>query len=216
MPFLKKFGLHEVNAVDAAGVHPLLLAVGSERYTPYTTLKQPQELLTIANHILGFGQLSLAKYLFITNKDDNPELSCNDIENYFTHFLERVDWKRDVHFQTNTTIDTLDYSGNAINSGSKVVMAAVGEAKRKLIDNCPIDNGKLVMSGVIAMNGDAFTTYENAQKELETLNLQLQTLNTEGIMLIVLVDDADFVATTLNNFLWVTFTRSNPQMIFTE
>jgi len=66
------------------------------------------------------------------------------------------------------------------------------------------------MPGVIAMNSDAFTTYENAQKELETLNLQLQTLNTEGIMLIVLVDDADFVATTLNNFLWVTFTRSNP------
>ncbi|MCL4857702.1 MAG: UbiD family decarboxylase, partial [Flavobacteriales bacterium] len=39
-------GLHEVNAVDAAGVHPLLLAIGSERYTPYQTLKQPQELLT--------------------------------------------------------------------------------------------------------------------------------------------------------------------------
>jgi len=203
-------GLHEVNAVDAAGVHPLLLAVGSERYTPYNTLKQPQELLTIANHILGFGQLSLAKYVFITNKEDNPDLSCNDIENYFIHFLERVDWKRDVHFQTNTTIDTLDYSGNTINSGSKVVMAVVGEVKRKLIYKCPIDNGKLVMPGVIAMNSDAFTTYENAQKELETLNLQLQTLNTEGIMLIVLVDDADFVATTLNNFLWVTFTRSNP------
>lgn len=203
-------GLHEVNAVDAAGVHPLLLAVGSERYTTYTTLKQPQELLTIANHILGFGQLSLAKYVFITNKEDNPTLSCNDIVNYFIHFLERVDWKRDVHFQTNTTIDTLDYSGNAINSGSKVVMAAVGEVKRKLIDNCPIDNGKLVMLGVIAMNGDTFTTYEKAKQELETLNLQLQTLNTEGVMLILLVDDVDFVAANLNNFLWVTFTRSNP------
>jgi len=49
-------GLKEVHAVDAAGVHPLLLAVGSERYTPYSPTKQPAELLTIANHILGTGQ----------------------------------------------------------------------------------------------------------------------------------------------------------------
>ena len=49
-------GLREVHAVDAAGVHPLLLALGSERYTPYTPAKQPAEILTIANHILGTGQ----------------------------------------------------------------------------------------------------------------------------------------------------------------
>jgi 4-hydroxy-3-polyprenylbenzoate decarboxylase len=64
-------GLIEVNAVDAAGVHPLLLAIGSERYTPYIDKKEPQEILTIANHILGFGQMSLAKYLIITAKEDN-------------------------------------------------------------------------------------------------------------------------------------------------
>jgi len=203
-------GLHEVNAVDAAGVHPLLLAVGSERYTPYTTLKQPQELLTIANHILGFGQLSLAKYLFITNKEDNPTLSCNDIESYFTHFLERVDWKRDVHFQTNTTIDTLDYSGNAINSGSKVVMAAVGDKKRSLCDSCLLDNAKLVQLGIIAINFNEFKDYEAAQKEIAIYAEQIKNKNLDGIMLILLVDDADFVAANLNNFLWVTFTRSNP------
>ncbi|NQX98262.1 MAG: UbiD family decarboxylase, partial [Flavobacteriales bacterium] len=115
-------GLHEINAVDAAGVHPLLLAIGSERYTPYQEVKQPQELLTIANHILGKGQLSLAKYLFISNKDDAPELSCNNIAAFFTHILERVDWRRDIHFQTKTTIDTLDYSGTGVNQGSKVVI----------------------------------------------------------------------------------------------
>ena len=42
-------GLHAVHAVDAAGVHPLLLAIGSERYTPYLKVKRPQEILTIAN-----------------------------------------------------------------------------------------------------------------------------------------------------------------------
>ena len=62
-------GLKTINAVDEAGVHPLLLAIGSERYTPYNPINQPQELLTIANHILGTGQMSLAKYLFICNED---------------------------------------------------------------------------------------------------------------------------------------------------
>ena len=58
-------GLKEVHAVDAAGVHPLLLAIGSERYTPYAPTKQPAEILTIANHILGTGQLSLAKFYLL-------------------------------------------------------------------------------------------------------------------------------------------------------
>ncbi|MBZ4341527.1 hypothetical protein LAM87_24935, partial [Mycobacterium tuberculosis] len=61
--------MKEIHAVDAAGVHPLLLAIGSERYTPYMPVKQPAELLTIANHILGTGQLSLAKFLFIVADD---------------------------------------------------------------------------------------------------------------------------------------------------
>jgi 4-hydroxy-3-polyprenylbenzoate decarboxylase len=46
-------GLQQLHAVDAAGVHPLLLATGSERYTPYNKTKQPAEILTIANRILG-------------------------------------------------------------------------------------------------------------------------------------------------------------------
>ncbi|MDX2494036.1 MAG: UbiD family decarboxylase, partial [Desulfuromusa sp.] len=63
-------GIKAVHAVDAAGVHPLLLAIGSERYTPYSKTDRPQELLTQANAILGQGQLSLAKYLLIANESD--------------------------------------------------------------------------------------------------------------------------------------------------
>ncbi len=48
-------GVRAVHAVDAAGVHPLLLAIGSERYTPYAEPARPQELLTQANAILGAG-----------------------------------------------------------------------------------------------------------------------------------------------------------------
>src|SRR5947208_1423254 len=107
-------GIHAVHAVDAAGVHPLLLAIGSERYVPYAPRRKPQELWTSANAILGQGQLSLAKYLLMIAKEDAPDLDIHDIARFFTHLLERIDWSNDVHFQTRTTIDTLDYSGQGL------------------------------------------------------------------------------------------------------
>ena len=130
-------GIRAVHAVDAAGVHPLLLAIGSERYVPYATEKRPQELLTLGNAVLGQGQLSLAKYLFICAGEDNPDLDIHDIPEFFRHVLERVDWRRDVHFQTCTTIDTLDYSGSGFNEGSKVVIAVCGEKRRDLPTELP-------------------------------------------------------------------------------
>ena len=125
-------GVKAVHAVDATGVHPLLLAIGSERYVPYARRTEPQELLTQANAILGQGQLSLAKYLFIVAQEDDPALAIHDIPAFFRHLLSRVDLTRDLHFQTRTTIDTLDYSGGALNKGSKLVIAAVGEPVRTL------------------------------------------------------------------------------------
>jgi 4-hydroxy-3-polyprenylbenzoate decarboxylase len=199
-------GLKAVNAVDASGVHPLLLAVGSERYTPYNPTKQPQELLTIANHILGTGQMSLAKYIFICDDVNSPNV--NDEKEYFTHFLERVDWKRDLHFQTKTTIDTLDYSGDELNEGSKVVIAAAGEIKRtlsekiddvNLLDN--FSNPKLISKGNLVIEGKG---------EMRDLITSLENQNLEGIALITLVDDSTFVSEDFSNWLWVTFTRSNP------
>ena len=208
-------GLIEVNAVDAAGVHPLLLAIGSERYTPYTPATQPAEILTIANHILGTGQLSLAKFLFIT-ADAAKSIDTHDIEKYFTFLLERINLKRDIHFYTNTTIDTLDYSGTSINSGSKVVFAANGVVKRtlgKTLPNCIVQfGGKLIMPGVVAIQTNPFTSYSQAHKELANINEQLKSFEAEldPFPVIVLCDDAAFTAEKLNNFLWVTFTRCNP------
>ena len=199
-------GLKSVNAVDESGVHPLLLAVGSERYTPYNPVKQPQEILTIANHILGTGQMSLAKYLFIC--DDETIVDVNDEKAYFTHFLQRVDWKRDLHFQTKTTIDTLDYSGDDLNKGSKLVLAAAGDVKRKLIKDISylslsknILNARIVSPGNLVVEGNG---------SIEDLVISLQSHSLEGIALITIVDDAIFTAEDFSNWLWVTFTRSNP------
>ena len=199
-------GLIALNAVDEAGVHPLLLAIGSERYTPYNPTKKPQELLTISNRILGTGQVSLAKFLFICDEENAPNIKNE--EEYFTHFLQRVDWKRDLHFHTKTTIDTLDYSGEGLNEGSKVVIAAAGEVKRNLTDTTPniklnseFANPKLASKGNLVIEGKG---------KIEDLISQLEKENIEGIALITLVDDSKFVADDFSNWLWVTFTRSNP------
>ncbi|WP_100407448.1 UbiD family decarboxylase [Bacillus solitudinis] len=211
-------GVKEVHAVDAAGVHPLLFAIGSERYTPYQKVKQPAELLTIANRILGTGQVSLAKYLFITAEDSLPLDTHKEVE-FLSYILERIDLQRDIHFQTNTTIDTLDYSGTGLNTGSKVVIAAYGDKKRDLCNDVPenlkyllgFENPRFVMPGVVAIEGSAFSTYEQAQKELLQFNEAIKSKGTiPTCPMIILCDDSEFVSKTISNFLWVTFTRSNP------
>ena len=219
-------GLKELHAVDAAGVHPLLLAIGSERYTPYAITKQPAEILTIANHMLGTGQLSLAKFLFITS-DDSNKLHTKNIPAYFQFILERIHLNRDIHFYTHTTIDTLDYSGEGLNTGSKVVLAAYGQPIRTLAKEpherlksvAGFDSCKMVIPGIVAVQTNAFTNYENAQKEMAVLNEQLKGIENEWqsndhlpeeMVMIIICDDAAFIAADFNNFLWATFTRCNP------
>ncbi|MDF1840963.1 MAG: UbiD family decarboxylase [Rubripirellula sp.] len=209
-------GVKSVHAVDAAGVHPLLLAIGSERYMPYLEEPEPQELLTQANAILGNGQLSLAKYLWITD-DPDDQLDIHNIESFLRHLLQRTDWRRDVHFQTRTTIDTLDYSGAGLNKGSKVVIAARGKAKRELLTSLPNDlslpdswsNPRIVMPGVLAITGSKFE--QDSSKELQR---QVDSVAFESALnrfpLVTIVDDSDMVSASLQNWLWVTFTRSNP------
>ncbi|MFT2568423.1 hypothetical protein ACMWP8_28580, partial [Escherichia coli] len=83
-----------------------------------------------------------------------------------------IDLKRDLHFYTNTTIDTLDYSGSGLNTGSKLVLAACGEQKRELATELPaiflnlegFENPKLVMPGVVSLQTKKFSTYFTAQE----------------------------------------------------
>jgi 4-hydroxy-3-polyprenylbenzoate decarboxylase len=213
-------GVHAVNAVDAAGVHPLLLALGSERYTPFEERQAPQELLTQANAILGQGQLSLAKYLFIAAAQDDPRLDVRDVSAFLQHVLARVDWRRDLHFQTQTTIDTLDYSGSGLNRGSKLVVAAVGRPRRTLPTALPPDlrlpqgfsDPCVCLPGVLAVRAPASTPDpEGMAAELAAFCSAFRADDSLcAFPLVVLVDDSELCSSSLDNFLWVTFSRSNP------
>jgi 4-hydroxy-3-polyprenylbenzoate decarboxylase len=211
-------GVTAVNAVDAAGVHPLLLAKARERYLSYDA-PMPRELLTHAHAILGKGQLSLAKYLFICAHEDDPGLDVNDEKQFLMHVLERVDFSRDLHFVTCTTMDTLDYSGQQINQGSKLVMAAAGPVKRRLGPTLPVQfslpdgfsHAVMAAPGIAVIQGPAFTSYPRARQQISPVKKYLETLgDASGLALVVVVDDARFCADTFDNFLWVTFLRSNP------
>ena len=168
-------GVKAVHAVDAAGVHPLLLAIGNE-------------------------------------------LDIHDIEAYLHHLLSRVDWKRDLHFQTQTTIDTLDYSGRGFNQGSKVVIAATGPPQRALATDLPRDltlpdgfsNPQLVGPGIIAIEAPHFTNAESSKDLQSFVKNMANGPSLETVPIITLVDDSDFAARSMSNWLWTTFTRSNP------
>ena len=216
-------GVTGVNAVDDAGVHPLLLVKAHERYIPYEKRSEkrvPRELLTHANRVLGTGQLSLAKYLMICAHEDNPDLNVNDEKAFFIHMLERIDFASDLHFFTKTTMDTLDYSTREINQGSKLIMAAAGRKQRQLKTEFPPDfslpgqfiHPKIVAPGMVVIKGPHFTTYSKGKIQINQFKKHLQKRQADlaSLPLFVVVDDTDFAAASFSNFLWVTFLRSNP------
>jgi len=213
-------GVSQVHAVDASGVHPLALAIGSERYVPYAT-REPLEILTQANALLGFNQISLAKYLFIAAREDVPSLDAHDVPAYLQHVLQRIDFSRDLHFQTRTTMDTLDYSGGSVNHGSKLVLASAGAVKRELaqdsssLASLSLPDGfrdiRMIMPGVLSIQAPAWLDATRAEADMLRLCAMLADWPQKEIWpLVTIVDDSEFVACNLNNWLWVTFTRSNP------
>jgi 4-hydroxy-3-polyprenylbenzoate decarboxylase len=126
-----------------------------------------------------------------------------------------------LHFLTNTTIDTLDYSGNDWNSGSKIIMSVNRDPLRKLTIRFGIDISKsrtrlilipnFLLEGIsidtISQNG---SSYNSAEDEMQLLNDKLKSINLNGLAMIVICDDIEFTSCSWNNFLWITFTRTNP------
>ena len=214
-------GVHGIHAVDEAGVHPLCLALASEAFRPYATAeeREPMELLKTANALLGFNQASLTKYLLIAAKEDSTDLDVNDVPAFFAHVLERIHFDRDLHFQTSTTIDTLDYTGTSLNHGSKVVIAAAGAKCRELRDN-PNDleslalppmykHASIVMKGVLFIECATSEPQDANSAEIKAALAHWEFR--ENYPWITVIDEnACNSDNVLSDFLWLTFTRSDP------
>ncbi len=232
-------GLVALHAVDEAGVHPLCLALAHERFLPYIKAeeREPLELLKTANAILGFNQASLTKYLLIAAAEDfadsegkpSPTAIVRDVEGFFKHVLERVNFSRDLHFETCTSIDTLDYTGGRLNHGSKLTLAAAGPVRRNLrhdpqdiqalretLSPIGITGAASPMPGVIMLQGpayDASCRYVLFNQIAEALGRWPFRENYPWITLVDSATDAfpsGAAQNTLRDFLWLTFTRSDP------
>lgn len=210
-------GVKAIHAVDEAGVHPLMLAVGTERYTPYEEDDCPREILTQACSLLGFGQCSLAKYLLIAS--DHPGVpDVNEVRSFIGYMLEHADFTRDLHFLTRTNMDTLDYSGGRLNSGSKLIVAASSKLIQPLSDVIPaedrlpagLNRPRLVSEGIAAFEATAYPGAEQAAAEIEGWCGSLEPILDKGIRLVVLTDDSGFISEDYANFLWAAFTKSDP------
>ena len=215
-------GIREIHAVDAAGVHPLLLALASERYTPYEARRQPRELLTCAMHLLGTSQTALAKYVLVAAQEDAPGLGARDVAEFLAHLLERTDFARDLHFLTASTNDTLDYTGGSLHQGSKLVWASCGEKRRELateldgLDGFALPDGfvqpHVAGKGLLVIQGPQHNLSQGQQDgRMIALTQALEHwTQREAFPLVVVADDSAFCADSLQNFLWVTFTRTDP------
>ncbi len=179
------------------GFHSLAAAVVKERYA--------REALSAGFRILGEGQLSLTKFLLLTDKPQD----LRDFKSLFEYILARVEWESDFFIFDRTSFDTLDYASGKINHGSKAMLVGVGEAKRELAREfrgelpVGIKSAKVFCGGCLVLEG---TSYENDKTLAERIS---KINNFNDFQFVVLHDSIEF-ADSSDKFLWATWTRFNP------
>ncbi len=179
------------------GFHSLCAAVVQERYG--------REALVSAFRILGEGQLSLTKFLLLT---DTPQ----DLRNFpalLEHVLARFVPETDLFILANVSMDTLDYTSGQVNEGSKAIMLGLGELRRQLRrefrGDLPRDvsRAEVFCAGCLVLQGSSF-----AQDPEQAARLAKEPAFADWPLLI-LHDDAA-VARSPIDFLWATWTRFEP------
>jgi 4-hydroxybenzoate decarboxylase subunit C len=179
------------------GFHSLCAAVVRERYG--------REALVSGFRILGEGQLSLTKFLLLT---DTPQ-DLKDFPRLFEHVLERFRPETDLFVFSNVSMDTLDYTSGKVNEGSKAIMLGLGDPVRTLPRRFEgelpgwISRAEVFCGGCLVLQGESFAKDET---------LATRVANEPAFAnwpLIVLHDDAR-VAHSSPDFLWATWTRFEP------
>lgn len=192
-------GVRELKTFGETGFHSLAAARVADRY--------PREAFACGLRILGEGQLSLSKFLIITD----GEVDITDFGALWCHVLERVQWERDLFVFANVSQDTLDYTGPAVNKGSKALLMGLGEAKirtlpREFTGTLPAEctKPKVYLPGTLVVQG---TTYVENQE----LGAQLACWNGLGDWpFVLLVDNVEEATCSMQEFLWTFFTRFEP------
>jgi UbiD family decarboxylase len=192
-------GVKDLWTYAETGFHPLAAAVVRESYA--------REALVTAFRILGEGQLSLTKFLIVTDRPSD----LSDFASLLTTVLERFDPRTDLFIFDNTSHDTLDYTGPRLNHGSKAVLVGVGEPVRQLpavYEGGHLEGVRAVSvycPGCLVVSGDSYERDPGFTRRLLEKNKE----RLAGWPFVVVVDDAD-VARGQTPFLWTVFTRFNP------
>ncbi|MCA1622329.1 MAG: UbiD family decarboxylase [Acidobacteria bacterium] len=179
------------------GFHSLAAAVVKERYA--------REALGAGFRILGEGQLSLTKFLLLTDKPQD----LRNFKSLFEHILARVNWQNDFFIFDRTSFDTLDYASGKINHGSKAMLVGVGDAirdlKREYNGELPsyIKRAEVFCKGCLVLMGN------NYESDNDLGDRIAKSRKFDDWQIVVLHDDADF-AKSADKFLWATWTRFNP------
>jgi len=180
------------------GFHSLAAAVVRERYA--------REALVSGFRVLGEGQLALTKFLILI---DQP-IDLMDFRSVLQYVLARADFSKDLYIFSNTAMDTLDYTGPAVNHGSKGLLIGCGEARRQLPTQFEgvlppeLKEARVFCPGCLVISGDMY------QKETKTGEVVATLPQFHSWPLIILVDDATSATASVSDFLWTVFTRFEP------
>jgi UbiD family decarboxylase len=182
------------------GYHSLAAAVVKERYR--------REAMVSAFRILGEGQLSLTKFLFVTDQS----VDLRDFRATLEHVLARTNPETDLYVVSNLSMDTLDYTGPAVNEGSKGVWLGLGDPVRDLPREFrpkeppppQVSDVHVFCAGCLVVGGPP------ADEDPEAAGRLAAHPAFEGWPLLVLTDEARRAAASPMSFLWTTFTRFEP------
>lgn len=184
-------GIRDLWSYGETGFHSLTAAIVRERYE--------RECMTSAFRILGEGQLALSKFLLLTDQS----VSLQDFPAVLTTVLERFRPETDLFVFSNLSLDTLDYTGPALNKGSRGVMLGIGEKRRDLPRifqgevSRAIRRAKPFCPGCLVVEGE----------EIEAI---LKEDALKPWPLVILVDDLQKATSNNASFLWTVFTRFEP------
>jgi UbiD family decarboxylase len=181
------------------GYHSLAAAVVRQRYR--------REAMASAFRILGEGQLSLTKFLLVTDRT----VDLREFRSTLEHVLERTRPETDLYVFSNVSMDTLDYTGPEVNLGSKGVLLGLGEPVRSLpreFSSAELPRGvgevRVFCGGCLVVSGPEYDDEPQAPARLA------EHPAFADWPLVVLTDDAKRASASPINFLWTTFTRFEP------